>query len=869
MNWYQKATNAVLEELNVKLENGLSQIEAHDKLQTFGPNVLASGKKETLFDIFIRQFKSPLIYILIFAAALTLLLKQSIDSLVILSVITINAIVGTIQEGKARNSLERLKSLTVPKAQVRRNGQETIISSDDVVPGDILILREGSKVPADARIINAQGFKVDESVLTGEASVVSKSSDAIRKQDLIVGDQKNMVFAGTNVVAGYAEAIVIATGFDSELGKISKSLLETSSVPLPLAQKILKLTHQVSLAVFLIAASIFLIGIIQGIQFKEIIAAVIGLSVSIVPEGLPVAVTVVLAKGVWRMAKSHAIVRHMVAVEAMGNADILMVDKTGTITTGNMLARGIFYNDQYFQVSGQGYNPEGEITRKSFQKLPKNLEKFLGFCYLSLKADVIKDEKEGWKPVGDPTEVALAVLCRKAGLSKEKLSKSYETILAQPFDSKKRYIEASFKKSQEKWQVFVGAPEFLSRDLRINHNISNKYQELARLGQRVIGAVVFGPSKNKLFAHALFVIDEEIRESVKDSIAESQKAGFKVIMITGDFAETAKAIAQKVGIFHKDDEVLTGVDIESLSHEELADHLDKVSVFARITPNHKLKIVNIFKKNGHVVAMTGDGVNDGPALQAADLGIGFGSGTQVAKDASDIVLIDNNFSTIVKAISEGRAIYLTLKKVILYLFSTSLGEVLVIGGSLLLGLPLPLVAVQIIWLNFVTDGFLVVALAQDPPEKGLLSQSEVKSSSLLDSSMIRRSLLMGTSMFVATLPFFYAFESTSLTYSRTVALLILSITQWFNALNIRSEYHSIFKTPLTNNWYLISAIFIVVSLQYFAIQTPFGNNLLHTTPLSLAEWLLAITVSSLIIVIEEIRKYFARKPKWVSFGKIN
>ena len=377
---------------------------------------------------------------------------------------------------------------------------------------------------------------------------------------------------------------------------------------------------------------------------------------------------------------------------------------------------------------------------------------------------------------------------------------------------------------------------------------------------------MYGPKKKQLFNYALFAIDEQIRPNVENSIAEAQKAGFRVAMMTGDFPATAKSIATEVGIFQRGDKVLTGEDIERMSEKELAEAIDQVSVFARITPLHKLNIVNALKLKGHVVAMTGDGVNDGPALQAANLGIGLGSGTQVAKDASDIVLVDNNFSTITAAIAEGRGIYLTLKKVILYLFSTSFGEVLVISCAILLGLPLPLVAVQIIWLNFVTDGFLDISLAQDPPVGNLLSQ-RVKSDSLVDRLMAGRILLMGLSMLISTLPIFYFYSTHfSLTYARSMALLTLSIIQWFNVLNVRSRERSVFKIPLTNNWFLIGAFVVVFTLQLFAIHTPVGNGLLHTTPLTLSDWLVAALASSLIIIFEELRKVYVRRKSATAYA---
>ena len=858
MQWYQKSAYEVLNEWKVRIDDGLSYDDVARRLKTYGANQLAHQNKENILLIFARQFKSPLIYILIFAAVLVIILGNAIDSLVILAVITINAVVGTIQEGKAKNSLERLRSLTRHRALVRRGGKEILVSSEEVVVGDILILKEGDRVTADARIVASQALRVDESILTGEAYSVGKKAEAIKKEGLVLGDQKNMVFSGTSVVSGNCEAVVVQTGMNSEIGKISKDILETSQIPLPLAKKVLKLTHFISIAVLLIALATLAIGLLRGIGFIEILGAVIGLSVSIVPEGLPVAVTIVLAGGVWRMARQKAIVRQLAAVEAMGNADALLIDKTGTITTGKMVIKHVFLNNRLIDVSGNGYSPKGKINTTGKSEREK-LDKILGFCFMSLSADVVYDEHFGWKPSGDPTEAAIAALCRRANLSREKLSKLYKADFARPFDVKKRYLEAAFVKESEKWHILVGAPEFLSKELKIGHDLLKNYHNLASRGLRVVGVALYGPGKNKLYGWSLLAIEEEIREEVAISVGEAKRAGFRVVMMSGDYAETAKAIAKKVGIYEEGDRILTGEDVEKLAEVQLAQDIENVSVFARITPEHKLKIVEAFKKRGYVCAMTGDGVNDAPALQAANLGIGLGSGTQVAKDSSDIVLVDDNFKTIVDAIGEGRAIYLSLKENILYLFSTSFGEVLVILGAILVGLPLPLVAVQIIWLNFVTDGFFVVALAQDPPsEKQLKSSADVNSQSLVDRLMVRRMILMGFSMMVAAMPIFIIFSNLySVEYARSMVLVVLSVLQWFNALNVRSRVRSVFEIPI-NNGYLIFAFFAVAILQYLAIQTKLGNQILHTQSLAIGHWILAVGVSTLIIWVEEVRKLIVR-----------
>ncbi len=880
MNWYQKTSSEIFDELDVLPEKGLSSEEAKKRLGEYGLNVLAQEHKLTYTSLFIKQFKSPLIYILLIASLLVFFLGDILDGVVIIAVIAINSTIGTIQEGRAINSLEKLRSLTRHKALVRRDGEELLVSAEEIVPGDILIIKSGDRISADARVIKEESFKVDEATLTGEAYAVDKTSEIISKNDLVVGDQKNMVFAGTSAVAGYCEAVVVATGFASELGKISKEIKETANVPLPLAKKIEAMTRFIGICVFAIAGLVFAVGVLRGIPFSEIFGATVGIVVSLIPEGLPVAVTIVLAHGVFRMAKAKAIVRQMAAVEAMGNADTLLVDKTGTITTGKMVIRRVLFGDRVYEITGEGYEPKGKVSQvstpiKSGSKVSKDLDELrsvLELAYLSLTADVVHDENGGWKPSGDTTEVAIAVLCRKAGLDREKLEKEYRTVFAKPFDQQKRYIEASFetrlpaslrgrswpagKEGSKKHHVFVGAPDFLSKHLKVDHGFLGQYHELAKEGMRVVGVAVFDGTKVKNWA--LLAIDEEIRPSVRDSIEEAKNAGFGVVMLTGDYPETAREIARKVGIFEEGDGVLTGVDVEKLSETELADKINRVSVFARITPDHKLKIVKAFQKIGRICAMTGDGVNDAPALQAANLGIGLGSGTQVAKDSSDIVLVNNNFETIVDAIFEGRAIYVSLKKVILYLFSTSFGEVLVLVGAVLVGLPLPLVAVQIIWLNFVTDGFFVVALAQDnPSEKKLLETKNGDHGALVDGLMTRRTVLMGLAMMVSSLVALHIyFRGESLGYTRTVVLVILSVSQWLNAFNVRSRSKSVFRVP-PSRW-LIASFVCVFVLQLLVVETALGNKLLHTQNLRFGDWILAFAASTLVIWVEEGRKLLVK-----------
>lgn len=862
MNWYQKSSKDIFDELGVDPKVGLSSHEARSRLARYGLNILASKKKETLAAIFLRQVKSPLIYILILASVIAGFLGEAIDALVIFAVILLNAVVGAVQEGRARNSLEKLRSLTRHRALVLRDGREELIASEEVVPGDIVILNEGDKVVFDGRFVVEENLRTDESVLTGEAYTVSKTAGVLKKEGLGLGDQKNMVFSGTSIASGHGIAIAISTGIESELGKISKEILETSDVPLPLAEKIKNLSRFIVIAAVFICFGVLAIGLLRGLDTLELFYAVIGLSVSIIPEGLPVAVTIVLARGVWLMAKNKAIVRQMAAVEAMGNASVLLVDKTGTITTGEMNVREIYLDGEKFAVSGMGYDPDGKISGGDGKSRDK-LNELTGLCFLSLKASVVKQENDGWRPIGDPTEAAIAAFCLKAGVSREELEREYKTVYANPFDSDKRYIEAVFEKEGEKRFVYVGAPDYIAKDLKVDHKLLKDTERLTRQGRRVVALAVFGGKREqkRLIGSILIAIDEEMREEVYDAVTSAHKAGFRVVMMTGDYPITAEAIAKKAGIFGEGDRVITGQEVDKLSEENLSKIIDKTTVFARITPSQKLKIVRSYQSLGLVCVMTGDGVNDAPALQAANLGIGLGSGTQVAKDASDIVLTDDNFKTIIGAIAEGRAIYLTLKKVILYLFSTSIGEVLVIAGAVFAGLPLPVVAVQIIWLNFVTDGFFVVALAQDRTRANLISAGEVKSDKLVDGLMMQRMALTGIAMLAAALPVFYFYlASSGLEYARTMSLVVLAVTQWFNAFNVRSRFRSIITIPM-NNIFLILSFSAVLILQVLVVESDFGNRVLHTVPLRFNDWILAIAVSTLVVWVEEARKVWVRMRK--------
>ena len=883
-SWHSKTYNEIFSSLDSG-EHGLKKTEASARLNTYGWNELPKGKTDTLLLIFLRQFKSPLIYILFVASMIVFAMGETADGSIILGVLIFNAIVGTVQEGRARNMLLALKKFVETKATVMREEQELIIPDRELVPGDILVLQEGEKIPADARVFISHNLKVDEAALTGESEPVHKISDVIEKESAPTVEQKNMIFKGTHVVSGNGRAIVVETGVNTVIGKIARevSFIDTE---IPLKANIRYLSRLIIAVVAGVSISIFTLGMILGNSFKTMFTTVVSLAVSIIPEGLPIVITLVLATGVWRMSKRNVLVKRLQAVEALGQARVIAVDKTGTITKNELAIETVYAGGKFFEIGGSGYEPKGDVTidgkSADLSEYPQLFfaGKTAAFC-ANARA-VFSEESNTWHVSGDPTEAALFVFAQKLGINKDDLERSSPFIAEIPFDYRLKYHATLHRTDNKNLLVVAGAPESilsLSETIWQNgvleplseidkENIESAIIRMSEKGLRVVALAVREESSESLEPGTirsltfttLFGMKDTLRPEVLESTRRAISAGIRVVMITGDHKITAIAIAKEAGIYHKDDEVLTGADIETLFDAELDAKLPRVSVFARVTPEHKLKIINAYKRTGEIVAMTGDGVNDAPSLVAADLGVAMGKGgTEVAKEASDIVLLDDDFGSIISGIEEGRSIYKTIKKVILYLFSTSIGEVFTIAGALLLGYPLPLVAAQIIWLNFVTDGFLDVALAMEPKEKGLLSRSFERSKKyLVDKLMVKRMILMAIPMMIGTLLLFKNYFEADITKAWTISLTVLAVFQWFNAWNCRSEDQSIFTMNPFSNKFLIGATCIVVLLQLLAVYHPFMQKVLHTTPLALADWLVIVPIAFSIIFVEEIRKLFAR-----------
>ncbi len=883
--WYSFSVEKIFNKLESS-DRGLSSDLAKERLKQYGANSFPEEKPHSKVRLFLSQFQSPLIYILFAASAVVFALGETVDGSIILFVLIFNAVVGVIQEGKAQNTLLALKKFVETNATVLRDGKEYIIPDKEVVPGDILILQEGGRIPADARVVLSESLKVDEASLTGESEPIYKTTEVLDGDSLPTAEQKNMVWRGTHIAVGHGRAVVVATGLSTVIGGIAKQI-SSIDTETPLKANIRHLSRLIIATVAVISTVLFIGGVSMGHTAKEMFTTVVSLSVSIIPEGLPIVMTLVLATGVWRMSKRNALVKKLQAVEALGQAQVIAVDKTGTITKNELVIRKVWAGDKLFEISGTGYEPKGET---SFEGNVINAVDHDELLYLG-KATALAstarlsydEESKEWRISGDPTEAAMLVFSEKIGFNKEDLLRESPLLSEISFDYKLKYHATVHSVEESPLLTVAGAPEVilaLCKDIRRggkNHALLKKEKEeleaiftrMSEEGLRVIAVAVRHDAPKQLKVDSInalsfvgfFGMQDTLRPEVREAMSRAKEAGIKVVMITGDHRITARAIAKEAGIYQEGDIVLTGDEIESMNEIELANKLSGTTVFARVTPEHKMQIINAYKKRGEIIAMTGDGVNDAPSLVAADLGVSMGKiGTEVAKEASDIVLLDDNFGSIISAIEEGRNIYKTIKKVILYLFSTSTGEVLVISVALFLGYPLPILAAQIIWLNFVTDGFLDVALAMEPKEKGLLLGTfEHPKKYIVDSLMIQRMVVMAIPMMLGTLFLFSQYFVTDIAKAWTVSLTTLAVFQWFNAWNCRSENRSIFSMEWFSNKYLIGATMLVIVFQILAVYTPIMQTILRTVPLTFSEWLMIIPIASSVIVAEEVRKFFYRR----------
>lgn len=904
---FEMEAEEVVKALNSSM-SGLTKEEAKNRLLEYGLNELQKQKGKSRITLFLEQFKNFLIIILLIAAAISAALGEIIDAVVIGIIVILNAIIGFIQEFKAERAMEALKELAAPQTIVLRDGKEIEIPSKELVPGDIVYIDTGDRLPADIRIIEASGLKIDESSLTGESMPVKKNIEPILKENSTLGERSNIGHSSTVVTSGYGKGIVIATGMNTEIGQIASMLQQEEEKETPLQRKLDTLGKKLGQIIIVLCVIVFIGGFLRGIPFIEIFLASVGLAVAAIPEGLPTIVTMGLALGIQRMAKRNAIIRKLPAVETLGCSTIICSDKTGTLTKNEMTVRKVRTNSSLYDVTGEGYNPSGEFLKNGEKIDPlrdedlKLLLKAGALCNNSVLS--YDPQKKRWFVSGDPTSGALVVLAEKAGLRQSNLAKEYKRIAEIPFDSDKKRIVTVHENPGEGRLLFVsGAPDVLlelsgfylenGQTKRLGNDKKEEFlkrtDEMANSALRVIALAykkldtekidleADGIDKNLVFIGIVGMMDPP-RTEVKNAIKLASNAGIKTVMITGDHKNTAVAIAKELGIMGENDIVLTGKELEEMSIEDLEKIVDKVRVYARVSPKHKLNIVKALKKRGAILAMTGDGVNDAPALKSSDIGVSMGiTGTDVAKEASDMVLADDNFSTIVSAIEEGRMVYDNIKKVVKYLISTNFGEILTIFIGIMIGLPLPILAIQILWVNLVTDGLPALALGVEPAEGDLMNKKpRDPDENILSRSVLITTLVYGGIMCVGALAL-YVFELFSVDYwgflatnptaeeidallirPRTIVFTVIMFFQMISVFTFRSEKTSLLKMKFLGNKYLVISVAISIALQLLVIYLPLLQFPFSTTALGFIDWALIILISLSLLVYSEVLKRVKR-----------
>jgi P-type Ca2+ transporter type 2C len=855
---------------------GLDPAEVERRRERYGPNVLPGKEPPTLLTIVLHQFANPLIYVLLAAAAVSLLIGEMKDAVFILLVIVLNAVIGTSQEWKAESSAAALQKMMTIQVRVRRGDSDHTIDAEELVPGDIVLLESGNKVPADLRLLEVRNLEMDESFLTGESQVVTKSTQAL-DEDTGLGDRLNIAFAGATTTSGRGVGLVVATGAATEVGRIARSVAEGESSKPPLLIRMERFAHQISYIVLGASAVLAVIAVGQGIPWLEVFFLAVALAVSAIPEGLPVALTVALSIATSRMAKRNVIVRRLTAVESLGSCQVIASDKTGTLTVNQQTVKAVLLpSGERFTVTGEGYAGEGEVRAAGEDTsleppAQDRLVRLARAAVLCNEGDLERDGK-GWRHGGDAMDVALLALGYKLDLPPRDVRAGVELLGAIPFESERRYAARAYRTggngSGGDGGTIVAVKGAVETVLPLCRNmagpdcpieldaggIERAALELADGGHRVLavaeGPLDSGPDGEELNEETLPPLTllglvgfiDPLRPEAKDAVAECRGAGVDVIMITGDHPATARAIARELGITDGEDDVVTGEQLASLGEPGGPDYRDAVArhhVFARVSPLQKLDIVESLVDGGRFVAVTGDGVNDAPALRRANIGVAMGSGTDVAKDTADMIVTDDNFASIVAGIEEGRFAYDNVRKVTYLLIATGAAEVLLFTLALLSGLPLPLFAVQILWLNLVTNGIQDVALAFEGGEPGAMQRPPRRpTEGIFDGLMVQQTVVSGLVMSLITFGLWAWMIGTGREEetSRNLLLLLMVLLQNVHVFNCRSEYVSAFRVPLRRNYILVFGVLAAQGLHILAMQVPFAQDLLQVAPISPREW---------------------------------
>ncbi|HSK88223.1 MAG TPA: cation-translocating P-type ATPase [Anaerolineales bacterium] len=868
---------------------GLRRTEASQRMLKYGPNELQAAHRISPWEILLEQFKNVLILILLGATVISLFLGHGIESIVIAVIVLFAVVLGFVQEYRAERAIEALRQMAAPTATVLRDGVEIKVPAKELVPGDVILLHTGDRVPADARLLEAINLQVEEAALTGESVPVEKHIQALDNDDLSLGDRKNMVYAGTAVTYGRGRALVVATAMQTEFGKIAQLLQTIETGKTPLQHNLDKVGTVLARAALVVVTIIVVLGLLRGQPFIEMLIFGIALAVAVVPEALPAVVTISLAIGVQKMVKRNALIRRLPAVETLGSTSVICSDKTGTLTKDEMTVRKIFTAGQMFSVSGAGYAPEGVFsTNGGTTSAPTPaLRQMLMAATLASDTRLVQDLAGGWDIKGDPTEGALVVAAAKAGLQKDSLDASYPRVHEFPFSSETKRMTTLHQTNGSLTAYAKGAPEVIldSCDFMMTaegvqrlkdgtrEQILSEAQRMASEALRVLGIASKPNTTQEAAEHSMTFLGlagmiDPPRPEAKAAIAVCAEAGIRPVMITGDHPVTAQAVARELGLLSNGGRVLTGAELEGMPDEQLEREAENINVYARVSPAHKLRVVTAWQARGHIAAMTGDGVNDAPALKKADIGIAMGiTGTDVTKEAAAMTLTDDNFASIVAAVEEGRGVFGNIKKYLMYLLSSNIGEIGLLAGSALLGLPLPLTAVQILYVNLATDGLPALALSIDPPEKDLMKRKPRNPrTGIFTRPVVTLMILSGIWSALINLGLFaWTINSgRSAAEAMTMTFVSLVLIQFFNAYNFRSDRHSILNKPFANKWLNLAVGWEIILLALI-VYLPFLHKAFNTYALPLIDWLIVSGLAVTIIPVLEIAKWMERKG-W--FGNI-
>ncbi len=868
--------------INLSPLSGLSGEEALRRLSLFGPNELQATRRISVFSLFLEQFKNVLIIILLIATALSAILGHGTEAVAICVIVLFAVLLGFVQEYRAERAIEALKKMAAPTATVLRDGEEVELPAEQLVPGDVVLLGAGDKIPADVRLLETFNLQIEESALTGESVPVDKHARHIAGDGLPLGDSGNMGFAGTVVTYGRGRAVVVATGMNTEFGKIAKMLQTVQSGRTPLQENLDKVGHLLGRIACAIVAIIVALGLFRGQPFTEMLIFGIALAVAVVPEALPAVVTISLALSVQKMVKRHALMRRLPAVETLGSTSIICSDKTGTLTKDEMTVCTVSVAGETFAVSGVGYEPEGQFTLDGSPTAPSGaLLSLLRAAALASDAHIVLSEADGrWHVKGDPTEGALVVMAAKARLLKTDLDSAFPRLNEIPFSSETKRMTTLHATAAGTVVHAKGAAEIIldscvayltnEGEKRLEAADRETILETARLmadqALRVLavasrtGGTIENAEQELTFLGLVGMIDPP-RPEAKSAIERCEQAGIKVVMITGDHPLTARAVARQLGLL-KGGQVITGAELEKMSEADFLQEVEKIEVYARVSPAHKLRVVTALQENGHIVAMTGDGVNDAPALKKADIGIAMGiTGTDVTKEAAAMTLTDDNFASIVAAVEEGRGVFGNIKKYLMYLLSANIGEIGLMAGASLFGMPLPLSAVQILYVNLATDGLPALALAVDPPERDLMQRRpRDPRTGIFTRPVIALMLVGGSWSTVVNLGLFaWALDSgRSLDEAMTMTFVLLVLIQFFKAYNYRSDRLPVFDRPFANAW-LNAAIAWELVLLAFIVYLPILHEPFGTFSLTLIDWEIVMALAFTVVPVLELAKWMVRR----------